>query len=368
MNAYYYFVWFTITLVYCGLLWFIVFILLLQKSKTNSIANIGSTNKFSVIIPFRNEEKNLPVLIEQLNKINYPAHCFEVLLINDHSTDNGYLLVNNLAAHYKVFSLPDHLAGKKASLKWGAQLATNPWLVFLDADCLLAPEHLYSLNEIINKHNPDVVYGTVLLQQEKYLISIFDYIENLLLQGFTAFGFYIHHPFLANGANWAVKKECFINHQYYPTEGPSGDDIFFLNAYKNQLNIQYSTAWSVKTFPNKSISSFLNQKIRWASKWKKYFDKTTFISGLIFLAGQTSVIVWLLVLFFNEKFSTLASIALFIKLVSEICLAYLCSRFFKQPLSLVYLIGFFMVYSFLSMLMVPLSLTNKYNWKGRIYK
>ena len=45
--------------------------------------------KVSVVIPFRNEEKSLPQLLEDLASQNYPADKFEVILVDDHSWDKS---------------------------------------------------------------------------------------------------------------------------------------------------------------------------------------------------------------------------------------------------------------------------------------
>ena len=41
--------------------------------------------RFSIIVPFRNEEQNLPVLLESLSNLNYPTDFFKVILVDDAS-------------------------------------------------------------------------------------------------------------------------------------------------------------------------------------------------------------------------------------------------------------------------------------------
>jgi len=52
-------------------------------------------NKFSVIIPFRNEAKNLPLLLDSILKLNYPNHFFEIILVDDDSTDDSLEIIEN---------------------------------------------------------------------------------------------------------------------------------------------------------------------------------------------------------------------------------------------------------------------------------
>ncbi|MFZ9848246.1 MAG: glycosyltransferase, partial [Flavobacteriales bacterium] len=41
----------------------------------------------SIVVPFRNEEKNLPACIASLKKLDYPRDLYEIIFVNDHSTD-----------------------------------------------------------------------------------------------------------------------------------------------------------------------------------------------------------------------------------------------------------------------------------------
>jgi cellulose synthase/poly-beta-1,6-N-acetylglucosamine synthase-like glycosyltransferase len=50
--------------------------------------SIRATGTLSVLVPARNEENNLPHLVSALKTQSLPAHLFEVLVIDDYSTDN----------------------------------------------------------------------------------------------------------------------------------------------------------------------------------------------------------------------------------------------------------------------------------------
>ena len=50
-----------------------------DKIKVFEAKNSVPKTKFSIIVPFRNEEQNLPVLLESLSNLNYPTDFFEVI-------------------------------------------------------------------------------------------------------------------------------------------------------------------------------------------------------------------------------------------------------------------------------------------------
>ena len=58
----------------------------LRSYKTGVIQNV------SIVIAFRNEEENIPFLLEDLSKQDYPLKCIELILVDDFSNDNSFEL------------------------------------------------------------------------------------------------------------------------------------------------------------------------------------------------------------------------------------------------------------------------------------
>ena len=95
----------------------------------------------SVIIPARNEEHNLPRLLKSLRAQS--IHPLEVMVVDDHSTDDTVELAGQLGA--TVLSappLPEGWLGKPWACQHGAKTAKGEWLLFLDADTWLEPDGL----------------------------------------------------------------------------------------------------------------------------------------------------------------------------------------------------------------------------------
>lgn len=90
-------------------------------------------NSLSIIIPARNEENNIPILLESLKKQTYQP--LEVLVIDDHSLDNTIQIATNFGAEVIQCPTDEHgWVGKSAACWYGAQAAAGDWLLFLDAD------------------------------------------------------------------------------------------------------------------------------------------------------------------------------------------------------------------------------------------
>jgi glycosyltransferase involved in cell wall biosynthesis len=107
-------------------------------------ARVAVKPKVSVLIPARNEEKNLPNLLSDLGKCNYSN--FEVVVCNDQSTDKteqillGYAKKMSNLRFFTKNRLPMGWNGKTHACFELAQIATGDYLLFLDADVRLSPD------------------------------------------------------------------------------------------------------------------------------------------------------------------------------------------------------------------------------------
>jgi 4,4'-diaponeurosporenoate glycosyltransferase len=97
--------------------------------------------KISVIIPARNEEKNLPRLLRSLLSQSIPPN--EIIVVDDASTDRTAAVATELGAHVITPPpLPDGWRGKTWACQHGAEQAQGEWLLFLDADTWFEPDGL----------------------------------------------------------------------------------------------------------------------------------------------------------------------------------------------------------------------------------
>jgi cellulose synthase/poly-beta-1,6-N-acetylglucosamine synthase-like glycosyltransferase len=327
-----------------------------------------SLTRFSIIIPFRNEEKRLGQLLDSLNKIKYPTNKYEIIFVNDHSSDQGTELISkSLSIPYTIYELPKSKNGKKSAITWGAQQAKLDWLVFTDADCILENAHLNTLHNGIVVYNADYIAGHICFNKPYDFISYFESFENIILQGYTAAGFKLKNPTLANGANWAVKKALFLNHSYNESEGPSGDDVFFLHWVKKNYRVVFLSNLVVTTSFSENIKNFINQKLRWASKSLKYLDKSTIWQGLVIICGQIGFVGLIILLLFTKKISILALSVIILKPVMDGLFYMFSARQFNVSPNVLIIIMGIVLYPFYSVLIALLSPFINFRWKDRTY-
>ena len=92
--------------------------------------------RLSLVIPARNEERNISTLLRALENQSYPRHLFEVIVIDDHSTDSTAEMVQGFQGvrllHLKEEGINSY---KKKAIATGIDAATGEIIVTTDADC-----------------------------------------------------------------------------------------------------------------------------------------------------------------------------------------------------------------------------------------
>ncbi len=120
----------------------------------NSIKNLGEQKNLyakklpsvSIIFSALNEEWDIEAAVTSLLALDYPD--FEIIAINDRSSDNTAAILNKLQASHSrlhvhhITDLPPGWFGKNHALYYGANLAKGEWLLFTDADVKMKPNTL----------------------------------------------------------------------------------------------------------------------------------------------------------------------------------------------------------------------------------
>jgi biofilm PGA synthesis N-glycosyltransferase PgaC len=370
------FLFICITLVYL----FLIGILALgfDKVKDFYLEDIPSNTRFSIIIPFRNEAKNLPSLLLSLKELQYSKDLFEVIFVDDASTDNSLAIVNTFISQttLNITTIKNNRetnAPKKEAITSAILLAKNEWIVTTDADCKLPKFWLDTFDAYIQKNKPAFIVAPVTYDAADSFLKRFQLLDFLSLQGATIGGFGMRKPFLCNGANLTYKKTLFesVNGFHGNTNIASGDDIFMLEKVlnKNPESVHYlkNQKAIVSTTAEETIKGLISQRVRWASKTAVSKNKITKSIGFAILLMNTSIIS-LFVLSIIGSFSFKIFLYLFIiKLSIDFLLLYKTARFFKQEALLSSYVLCSILYPFFSVYIVFVSVFTGYKWKGRTF-
>ncbi len=226
--------------------YFFFFIRLAFYKKTVSAAK-NSSLPISIIICAHNEEanlqKNLPYILNQVYEHN-GANNFEVLVVNDNSTDGSVYLLRELEksnAHLNILNLTQesrNMKGKKFPLSMGIKQAKYDHLLLTDADCL--PTSKNWLAEMVQPFHEgkEIVIGYAPYEKEKTALN-----RNIRYETFYAALQYLSmaiskKPYMGVGRNLAYKKSLFNDNKGFSKHYQllSGDDDLFINAVANKNN------------------------------------------------------------------------------------------------------------------------------------
>ena len=347
------------------------------------LQDLPAKTKFSIIIPFRNEAENLPKLLASISKLNYSQSQFEIILIDDGSEDNSVSIINNFTSERPfdcaqcdiriIINKRTSNSPKKDAITTAIKVSKFNWIITTDADCVLPKYWIDTFDECIQTKSLNCIVAPVTYHGENSFFNRFQILDFLSLQGATIGGFGIKKPFMCNGANFAYRKSIFINVNGFDgnTNIASGDDIFLLEKFikRDAKKVHYlkSNKAVVTTNPSPTISSLIQQRLRWASKTSNYNNWFAKLIGLVVLLGNLVCLTLIPLVFFN-LLSTKIAIALFIiKFSIDFLLLFKTSRFFKQETLLLSYLFSSLLYPFFSVYIALLSLFKSYDWKSRTF-
>jgi dolichol-phosphate mannosyltransferase len=113
----------------------------------------GAVPRISVVVPVRNEAGNVAPLIGEIARAMAPLAPFEIVYVNDGSTDNTAAELRRLTREYLFLRVVDHAVscGQSAAVRTGASFARGPVVVTLDGDGQNDPVFLPALVAAIER-------------------------------------------------------------------------------------------------------------------------------------------------------------------------------------------------------------------------
>lgn len=267
-------------------LFFFIFFISKRKEEHTSIKR-----PVSVIICAKNEAKNLKNFLPSIINQNYQN--FEIILINDDSTDETLEIMETFSMKYNNIRIVDvkstetFWGNKKYALALGIKASSNDHLLFTDADCKPISKNWIAkmMTQFTGEKQIILGYGKYL--KEPKLVNLLVRYETLL----TAIQYFSYTkagiPYMAVGRNLAYHKsefykvKGFTNHMHLK----SGDDDLFIQEASDKKNVTIQTspeAFTISKGPD-SFKQWFHQKRRHISTANYYKLKHKILLGLFFL-------------------------------------------------------------------------------------
>ena len=358
---------------------FLIISLIIGFDKISVFDNTNSTDyrKFTIIIPFRNEAANISALAQSLMQITYPKDAFEIIFINDASTDNSVPLLTEFIIQNSNWKLLDNIrksnSPKKDAIDTAISKAKHDWIITTDADCEVPKKWLANFNSFINKNETvKLIAAPVTYKTQQNFLHQFQLLDFLSLIGSTIGSFGLNKPFMCNGANLCYNKQAFLNLNGFEGNNhiASGDDVFLLEKMNKKYQVAYlkSVDAIVSTFPENSFKNLVYQRVRWASKTSATQSVFGKLVGVI-VFFENVFVLWSVIfgLWFGNQKEVFFLIVL-TKLITDYILLKKTFNFTKQKLTITNFVLSSLFYPFFVVYVVVISIFTKVKWKGRSLK
>ncbi|ARS34657.1 glycosyltransferase [Pontibacter actiniarum] len=331
----------------------------------------------TVIIPVRNEANHILHLLADLDRQRYPKELLEVLVVDDSSEDETAACVAAFAAEstlpVKLFQLHDYVKqeGKKAAVQHGVAQAQGELLVFTDGDCRVGEEWLRSYAYLYETERPYFISGPVSFRPTPTHFERMQLVEFASLIGIGGASIALGKPNMCNGANLAYRKDVFEKVGGFAGNEhiASGDDEFLLHkvdkSFSGKVKFLKNPKAIVYTEARKTLVSFVQQRVRWASKWKSYQSVPVQLVALcVFLVNFLLFLAIPLVLWGSLPLGAFLS-AYAVKFAIDFLFLSLILGFTGQQKYLWYMLPLQLVYIPYVVFTAIFGLLGHYRWKGR---
>lgn len=352
----------------------------LKRTQTPTPQEAGKLPFVTVVIPVRNESEHIQNCLKAVFNQTYPKHLFEVIVIDDYSTDPTIRLAREIEEkNLLVLDLQNYLGNpgeyfpnKKKAIALGIKNAKGDLIITTDGDCLVGENWLMAMVSYYQSNEFKLLTGPVMMKPAKLPLEWFQQLDVMNLVGITGATIRNGLPTMCNGANMMYSKEVF--HAVEGFKGnhdvPTGDDIFLMQKiqaqYPGSIGFVKNYDACVFTRPERSFSGFLSQRVRWVSKSSRFSDmRVAVILYFAYVFNLFIIVAGLFALDFSQwgwlPVAIAAGTKFFIELVFNLPLI-----IFFRKIVLLLLLPFMEVFHILYVVIIGvLSLTGKYRWKDR---
>jgi poly-beta-1,6-N-acetyl-D-glucosamine synthase len=271
----------------------------------------------SIIICARNEADNLQTFLPLILEQDYPD--FEVIVVNDCSDDDSYLILGEFIAKYPHLRIstvnkdPKFTHNKKFAQFIGIKAARNEILLFTDADC--RPESAKWLETMSSRFDEKIsfVLGYGGYNNGKGLLNKYIRYDSFTI-AMQYLGMAIRRiPYMGVGRNLAYRRSVFFSNKGFGSHNHvvSGDDDLLVNTLATGGNtaVEFSTQAHTRSVPYTEVNKWIIQKKRHFTTAPYYkfrdkliltiepFTRILFYTSFIILLSYTFLWPWVLAVF-----------------------------------------------------------------------
>ena len=343
-----------------------IFLIGLKRNQDNIH---GPTNlSVSVIIAVRNEENNIYDCLVSVSNQTYPASLYEIVIINDGSTDNTEIICNDFMKRYsniKLIQTKDDtvIRGKANALAYGIEASTGEIILITDADCTVP---VTWIEQTANRYDPTVgLIGGFTLQKASTPFEGMQSLDWTFIVGMAAATAGLNYPLGSIGNNLSFRRSAYDQiGGYRKLKFSVTEDYTVVQAIIGTTKWKYvypiDLKHLVESKPCPSYKSLIHQKHRWG---KGGLDMKP-AGFAIMVIGYCMNLSPFIMLFWGGIIQ--AAAALMIKFIADYFFLYQILRHLDRKDDLRWFF-WFEIYFIIYVLLLPFLVFfgGKVKWKGR---
>lgn len=246
---------------YLLLYWLFVMFEYNEPTKKRIIKN--REEAVTIILPMWNEEENIGPTLDSLFESKYPKHKFEVIVVDDGSTDSSYSIAKKYQKKYNFKLIKQKNGGKYTALNNGLKHVKTPFFACLDVDGYVDKYAIQNIQKEFTHENVAAVMPIMKVAEQNNLlqkVQALEYILNVFLKFFISKIHCVHvtpGPLSTYRTSVVKKLGGFV--KGYNTE----DLEMALRIQSHHYELKQSSDAIIYTKAPATIKGFIAQRLRW---------------------------------------------------------------------------------------------------------
>ena len=179
--------------------------------------------KYSFIVPVYNTEKYLKKCLDSL--VNQTYKDFEIIVVNDGSTDKSSSIISKYQKKYKnIIVIDKENEGLSMARNRGVQKSSGKYIIFVDSDDYVSNKLLEDVDKKID--DSDILRFQIATEDEEYT-KINEYHEEGFesMCGYDAFRYLSSYHFVEPAWCYVIRKNYYIENKFSFKKGVYHEDF-----------------------------------------------------------------------------------------------------------------------------------------------
>ena len=335
----------------------------------------------SILVAARDEERTISDCLQSLVQQQYPSDRYEIVVVNDRSTDNTPTIVEQYQSKFEIIkcvnvnSNSSGLTGKQNAINEGLRICSGEIILNIDADCVAGPLWIY---RTVSRFTPQVgiSVGFIFAKNSdangyRSIFTDLQCLDILLLRYAAAGAAGMNVTAPCGGANLAYRKVLVDNIDCSRLRYTFGEDVALIQLIAKDTDWEtvfvYDRDAIVWTYAEESMRLFLSQRIRWiiGGRASKSWSQIPLHAMLLF---YLHLLIFISLAFFIHSLIVVTLICSLIKVSIDFAACWRVCKELKRPDLLKLFIPYEIFLTFYSIFTGFGSMVvRRIHWKGDIY-